>query len=113
MIHVAYPAVLSALLLSLGLYAVLRRRNAILVLIGVELMLNAATLLLVLGDVLTADDRHSGQVLALFVITLAAAEIGLGLAIALLVFRQRADINVDQLRLLRESESEESKGIAP
>jgi NADH-quinone oxidoreductase subunit K len=101
-----YPAVLSALLLSIGLYGVLRRRNTILVLIGVELMLNAVTLLLVATDVAlgAADPARTGQVLALFVITLAAAEIGLGLAIVLLVFRQRADIGIDRLRMLRETD---------
>lgn len=96
--HVAYPAVVAALLFSIGVYGVLARRNAILVLMSVELMLNAVNLNLVAFDVWLRDALHGGQVLTLFVITIAAAEIGLGLAIVLLVFRNRRTIDVDALR---------------
>lgn len=96
--HVAYPAVVAALLFSIGVYGVLARRNAILVLMSVELMLNAVNLNLVAFDVWLRDALHGGQVLTLFVITIAAAEIGLGLAIVLLVFRNRHTIDVDALR---------------
>jgi NADH-quinone oxidoreductase subunit K len=102
--HVVYPAVVSALLFSTGVYGVLARRNAILVLMSVELMLNAATLDLVAFDVWLRDSLHSGQAFTLFVITLAAAEIGLGLAIVLLVFRTRTTIAVDELTDLGERE---------
>jgi NADH-quinone oxidoreductase subunit K len=98
--HLVYPAVLSALLFSVGVYGVLARRNAILVLASVELMLNAVNLNLIAFDVWLRDALHSGQVLALFVITIAAAEIGLGLAIVLLVFRNRETADVDALREL-------------
>ena len=98
--HAAYPAVLAALLFSIGVYGVLARRNAILVLMSVELMLNAVNLNLVAFDAWLRDALHAGQVLALFVITIAAAEIGLGLAIVLLVFRNRRTIDVDGLREL-------------
>ena len=84
--HLAYPAVLAALLFCTGLYGVLARRNAILVLMSVELMLNAVNLNLVAFDVWLADRRetlHSGQALTLFTIAIAAAEIGIGLAIVL------------------------------
>ena len=84
------PVVLAGLLFCIGVYGVLARRNAILVLMSVELMLNAVNLNLVAFDVWLRDELHAGQVLTLFVITIAAAEIGLGLAIVLLVFRQRA-----------------------
>ena len=100
--HLAYPAVLSALLFAVGVYGVLARRNAILVLMSVEIMLNAVNLSLVAFDAALADALHGGQVLALFVITIAAAETGLGLAIVLLVFRNRATSDVDRLRDLRE-----------
>ncbi len=100
--HVVYPAVVSALLFATGVYGVLARRNAILVLMSVELMLNAVNLDLVAFDVWLRDALHSGQTLTLFVITLAAAEIGLGLAIVLLVFRTKATINVDELSELGE-----------
>ncbi len=100
--HVAYPAVLAALLFSVGVYGVLARRNAICVLMSVELMLNAVNLNLVAFDVWLRDSLHAGQALALFVVTIAAAEIGLGLAIVLLVFRTRGTISVDDLRELGE-----------
>lgn len=100
--HLAYPAVLSALLFAVGVYGVLARRSAILVLMAVELMLNAVNLSLVAFDAALADTLHGGQVLALFVITIAAAETGLGLAIVLLVYRNRATSDLDRLRDLRE-----------
>ncbi|ONI86516.1 NADH-quinone oxidoreductase subunit K [Actinosynnema sp. ALI-1.44] len=100
--HVVYPAVLAALLFAIGVYGVLARRNAILVLMSVELMLNAVNLNLVAFDVWLADRLGSGQILGLFVIVIAAAEVGLGLAIVLQVFRNRATIAVDSLDELAE-----------
>ncbi len=100
--HLTYPLVLSALLFAIGVYGVLARRNAILVLMSVELMLNAVNLNLVAFDVWLRDALHGGQVLTLFVITIAAAEIGLGLAIVLLVFRHRATSDLADLRELRD-----------
>jgi len=105
--HVAYPVVLAALLFSVGVYGVLARRNAILVLMSVELMLNAVNLNLVIFDVWLKDTLSSGQVLTLFVIVIAAAEVGLGLAIILLVFRNRATISVDSLRELADRDETE------
>ncbi|MEU5340875.1 NADH-quinone oxidoreductase subunit NuoK [Streptomyces sp. NPDC020766] len=106
--HLAYPAVLSALLFSTGLYGVLARRNAILVLMSVELMLNAVNLNLVAFDVWlskTAQDTlHSGQALTLFTIAIAAAEIGIGLAIVLAVHRNRGTADIDKLRDTAESD---------
>ncbi len=100
--HLTYPLVLSVLLFSIGVYGVLARRHAILVLMSVELMLNAVNLNLVAFDVWLRDALHGGQVLTLFVITIAAAEIGLGLAIVLLVFRNRATSDLADLRMLRD-----------
>ncbi|MFE2544236.1 NADH-quinone oxidoreductase subunit NuoK [Actinacidiphila glaucinigra] len=100
--HLAYPAVLAALLFSVGLYGVLARRNAILVLMSVELMLNAVNLNLVAFDVWLRDTLHAGQALTLFVIVVAAAEIGIGLAIVLLVYRNRGSSDVDRLTDLAE-----------
>ncbi|MFE1433277.1 NADH-quinone oxidoreductase subunit NuoK [Streptomyces griseoaurantiacus] len=100
--HLAYPAVLSALLFCTGLYGVLARRNAILVLMSVELMLNAVNLNLVAFDVwldrAARDTLHSGQALSLFTIAVAAAEIGIGLAIVLAVHRNRGTSDIDRLR---------------
>lgn len=100
--HIVYPAVVSALLFSIGVYGVLARRNTILVLMSVELMLNAVNLNLVAFDVWLRDQLHGGQVLTLFVIVIAAAELGLGLAIVLALYRNRQTIDIDRLRTLAE-----------
>ncbi|WP_370419802.1 NADH-quinone oxidoreductase subunit NuoK [Streptomyces sp. QH1-20] len=105
--HLVYPAVLAALLFAVGLYGVLARRNAILVLMSVELMLNAVNLNLVAFDVWLRDTLHAGQALTLFTIAIAAAEIGIGLAIVLLVYRNRGTADVDRLRDLNEGEDAE------
>jgi NADH:ubiquinone oxidoreductase subunit K len=91
--------IFSAFLFSAGVYGVLARRNAVMVLMAIELMLNAVNVNLVafaaqLGDI-------TGQVFALFVIAVAAAEVGIGLAIVILIFRNRATINVDEVNLLK------------
>jgi NADH-quinone oxidoreductase subunit K len=100
-----FPLVLAALLFAIGTYAVLARRNAVLVLMGVELMLNAVNLNLVAFDAHLRDVTHAGQVLTLFVIAVAAAEIGLGLAIVLAVFRSHGHIDADRLRELADSDA--------
>ncbi|WP_283139077.1 NADH-quinone oxidoreductase subunit NuoK [Rhizohabitans arisaemae] len=100
--HIVYPLVVSALLFSIGIYGVLARRNAILVLMSVELMLNAVNLNLVAFDVWFADRLHSGQVFTLFIIVIAAAELGVGLAIVLAVFRNRRSVEIDRLQDLAE-----------
>ncbi|MGQ4714985.1 NADH-quinone oxidoreductase subunit NuoK [Streptomyces anulatus] len=105
--HLAYPAVLAALLFCIGLYGVLARRNAILVLMSVELMLNAVNLNLVAFDVWLRDTLHSGQALTLFTIAIAAAEIGIGLAIVLAVYRNRGTSDIDRLRDTAETEDAE------
>jgi len=97
--HLAYPAVLSALLFCTGLYGVLARRNAILVLMSVELMLNAVNINLVAFSARLND--AAGQVFALFVIAIAAAEVGVGLAIVLLIYRNRVAVNLDEIDLMK------------
>ncbi len=108
--HLAYPAVLAALLFCTGLYGVLARRNSILVLMSVELMLNAVNLNLVAFDVWLRDTLHAGQALTLFTIAIAAAEIGIGLAIVLLVHRNRGSADIDRLGALRERAGDEPAG---
>jgi len=93
--------ILSGALFSLGLYTVLARRHAVLVIMGVELMLNAVSLNLVAFAVYGDPQRFLGQIFALFVITVAAAEVGLALAIVLRMFRLRATANVDDLDALK------------
>jgi NADH-quinone oxidoreductase subunit K len=101
------PVVLASLLFAVGIFGVLARRNAILVLMSVELMLNAVNLNLVAFDVYLRDQLLAGQVFTLFVITIAAAEVGLGLAIVLLVFRNRETAQLDDLHQLREDDGDE------
>ncbi|MEW2523327.1 NADH-quinone oxidoreductase subunit NuoK [Streptomyces sp. NPDC047071] len=111
--HLAYPAVLAVLLFCVGLYGVLARRNAILVLMSVELMLNAVNLNLVAFDVWLRDTLHSGQALTLFTIAIAAAEIGIGLAIVLAVYRNRGTSAVDDLRDTAEHPDGDDDGDDP
>lgn len=100
--HAVYPLVLGALLFSIGLYGVLARRNAIAVLMAVELLLNAVTVNLVAFEAILRDRYGMGQIFTLFIITIAAAETGLGLGIVLLLYRQRASADVGEQRELAE-----------
>jgi NADH-quinone oxidoreductase subunit K len=93
-IHLALPGALVALLAGIGVYGVLARRNAVLVLIGVELILNAANLLLVTVGSRPGAPFSAGAVLTLFVITIAAAEITVALAIILVLFRRAGHIDL-------------------
>jgi NADH-quinone oxidoreductase subunit K len=98
--HPTIPYLTAALLFGLGVYGVLVRRNAILLLMSVELMLNGVTLVLITADAtVRAALPASGQVLGLFVIVLAAAEIGVGLAVILRLYRLRQNIAVDEIAL--------------
>ncbi|MGW6198702.1 NADH-quinone oxidoreductase subunit NuoK [Kribbella sp. NPDC055110] len=97
------PLLLAVVLFCIGVYGVLARRNAITMLMSFELMLNAVNLNLVAFDAWRVDEA-TGQTLAIFVITLAAAEIGLGLAIVLLLFRGHGHVDADAARDLLEHE---------
>ncbi|MGC9666573.1 NADH-quinone oxidoreductase subunit NuoK [Planosporangium sp. 12N6] len=98
--HPVIPYVVAAGMFGLGCYGVLVRRNAVLLLMAVELMLNAVNLIFVTADTtVRAVLPHSGQVFALFVIVLAAAEIGVGLAVVLQLYRLRHHVLVDAVRL--------------
>ena len=91
--------VLSAFLFCTGVYGVLARRNGVLVLLSVELMLNAVNINLVAFTAFTK--QISGQVFALFVITIAAAEVGVGLAIVLLIYRNLHSPDLDRVDQLK------------
>jgi NADH:ubiquinone oxidoreductase subunit K len=91
----------SAVLFATGVYGVLARRNGVLVLMSIELMLNAVNVNLVAFSQFLQDQLLTGQIFTLFVITVAAAEVGIGLAIVILIFRNRETINVDEMNLLR------------
>ena len=99
--HLSIALVLSALLFAAGIYGVLARRNAVAVLMAVELMLNAANLDLVAFDAWWRDKLHAGQTVALFVIVIAAAEVGVGLAIVLLIYRNLHSPDLDRVEQLK------------
>jgi NAD(P)H-quinone oxidoreductase subunit 4L len=98
-VPVSYFLVLSTLLFSIGVYGVLARQHAVLVLLSIELMLNAVNINLVAFSALLRD--LTGQVFALFVIAVAAAEVGVGLAIVILIFRNRSSVDVDEMSLMK------------
>ncbi len=88
---------LSLVLFCAGLYAMLARKNLIAILIGVELMLNAASLNFMAFNNFMAPDPVVGQIIVLFIIGLAAAEAAIALSIILVVYRQRKKIDADDL----------------
>jgi NADH-quinone oxidoreductase subunit K len=96
-----FPLVFAAFLFSAGIYGVLARRNAVMVLMSIELMLNAVNINLIAFNAFLQDKILAGQVFALFVVAVAAAEVGIGLAIVLLIFRNRETVNIDEVDLLR------------
>jgi NADH:ubiquinone oxidoreductase subunit K len=93
--------ILAAALFAMGVYGLLVRRNIVLILLSVELMLNAVNINLVAFESVLRSSDAIGQVFAIFVITVAAAEVGIGLAIVLMIFRNRKSSNVDDLSLMR------------
>jgi NAD(P)H-quinone oxidoreductase subunit 4L len=93
--------ILAAALFALGVYGLLVRRNIVLILLSVELMLTAVNINLIAFESMLATTEALGQIFAIFVITVAAAEVGIGLAIILLIFRNRRSANVDELDLMR------------
>jgi NADH:ubiquinone oxidoreductase subunit K len=90
---------LAAVLFCIGVYGVLARRNGVAVLMSIELILNAVSINLIAFGALNQD--VAGQVFALFVITVAAAEVGVGLAIVLLIYRNRRSVDLDQVDLMK------------
>ena len=93
---------IGAILFCLGLVIALSKRNAIGVLMGVELMLNAVNITLLAFHRFTVSDKPiTGQTFVVFVITVAAAEAAVALALAVSVYRNRQTVDVDQLNLLR------------
>ncbi|HEV3473878.1 MAG TPA: NADH-quinone oxidoreductase subunit NuoK [Actinomycetota bacterium] len=102
MIRLSFPLMFSAVLFAVGVYGVLARRNGVLVLMSIEVMLNAVNINLVAFSQFFQDNTLlAGQIFTLFVIAVAAAEVGIGLAIVILIFRNRETINVDEVNLLK------------
>ena len=94
-----YFLILAAFLFCVGVYGVLARRNGVLVLMSVELMLNAVNINLVAFSAFR--ENVGGQIFALFVITIAAAEVGVGLAIVLLIYRNLRSPDLDKVDQLK------------
>ena len=90
---------LAAILFCIGVYGVIARRNAVMVLMSIELVLNSVNLNLIAFALM--NDNVDGQVFALFVIAIAAAEVGVGLAMVLLIYRNRRSIALDELSELK------------
>jgi NAD(P)H-quinone oxidoreductase subunit 4L len=93
--------VLTTFLFCVGVYGVLARRNAVIVLMSIEIMLNAVNLNFIAFNGVMEGDRLIGQVFALFVIAIAAAELGIGLAIVLLIYRNSFTVSLDEVNLLK------------
>ena len=99
MLPVSYYIALSAILFTIGALGVLIRRNAIIIFMSVELMLNAANLAFVAFA--RSYESLSGQVFVFFIMTVAAAEVAVGLALIVAIFRSKHSIDVDQLNVLK------------
>jgi NADH-quinone oxidoreductase subunit K len=89
-------------LFSIGLYGVITRKNAVLILASVELMLAGVNINMVTFDTYLQDQLHAGQIFSLFIIALAAAEVGIGIAIILLIFRNLQTADIDSLDLMKD-----------
>jgi NADH:ubiquinone oxidoreductase subunit K len=92
---------LTTFLFCVGVYGVLARRNAVIVLMSIEIMLNAVNLNFIAFNGVVEGQRLIGQVFALFVIAIAAAELGVGLAIVLLIYRNSFTVSLDEVNLLK------------
>ena len=99
MIPAGHVLIVSGILFSIGLAGILIRRNVILILLSIELMLNAANLTLVGGSALHGN--VDGQIAAFFVMVVAAAEVSIGLAITLLLFRKNDTVDTNEIRWLK------------
>jgi len=93
--------IISALLFSMGIFAILTRRNAVMVLMGIELVLNAANVNFIAFSRYTTG-AFDGQVVAIFVIILAAAEVAIALAIVLNIYQNFNTVNVDDINQLKD-----------
>jgi NADH-quinone oxidoreductase subunit K len=100
MVPVSYYFALSAILFTLGALGVLLRRNAIIIFMSIELMLNAANLLFVAFA--RTFDSLDGQIYVFFVIAVAAAEVAVGLAIIVAIFRTKQSIDIDEMSSLKD-----------
>ena len=99
MIPLSWLLLLSAALFSIGLFGVLARKNAVAILLSVELMLNAVNLTLVAFSAYLGN--ATGQMFVFFVLTVAAAEAAVGLAIIIALFRNKMTVNIDEINIMK------------
>jgi NADH-quinone oxidoreductase subunit K len=99
MVEINYYIILSAILFTIGALGVLIRRNALIIFMSVELMLNAANLAMVAFS--RVFDSFSGQIFVFFVIAVAAAEVAVGLALIVEIFKSKRSIDVDQMNSMK------------
>ena len=96
-----YFLIISAVLFGIGIYGVLTKRHLIHVLLSVELILNAVLINLVAFSSFTTSDKITGQMFAVFVIVVAACEVGVGLAIILSVYRKKRTVDINNVNILK------------
>ena len=101
MIPISWYLIFAAALFCIGLFGVLARRNAIAILMGIELMLNAVNVNLIAFWRYATPEKINGQVFAVIVFAVAAAEVAVGLAIFLSVYRLRGTVSADEIDLLK------------
>ena len=101
MIGLQHYLILAAALFCIGLYGALTRRNAIVILISIELMLNAVNILMVAFSRYITPVALTGQVFAIFIMVVAAAEVAVGLAIIISIYRSRDTIDADKIDLMK------------
>lgn len=100
-LRLEHVLILSALLFAIGVYGAVSRRNAVAVLLAIELMFNAVNVAFVGFARFVGPGQLAGQVFAVFVITVAAAEAALALAIVVMLYRERRSVNVEEINILR------------
>jgi NADH:ubiquinone oxidoreductase subunit K len=98
-VPVAAPLLLAAFMFACGVYGVLARRHGVMLLMSIELMVTAGNINLITFSQLLHDPI--GNILALFVIAITAAEVGIGIAIVMMIYRQRSTVAVDDLQLMK------------
>jgi len=101
MVPLTWYLILAAGLFCIGAFGALARKNAVAVLMGIELMLNAVNINLVAFWRYTAVSQMAGQLFAIFVITVAAAEAAVGLALFIAIYRQRNTVNVEEIDTMK------------
>lgn len=101
MIPLTHYLTLSAILFAIGLYGAIVRKNAVIVLMGIEIMMNAANLNFIAFSQFYPASRMTGQIFTLFGITIAAAEVAVGLALVIAIFKQVKTVEVEKIQKLK------------